>query len=148
MRDEKRIPADRPEATEGLIARHSARLGPLEGLEGVARYGGPREELVRFGKDLDQLIVGSRGYGRLDRLVHGSVSRYLVRHATCPLLVLPRHRRRYRIARGRPTGARGRLTQEQPPMAARDDGIWTRTRAGFPAESSIAYGASRAPLRS
>ena len=53
-------------------------------------YGGPREELVQAGKELDLLIVGSRGYGPIGRLFHGSVSRYLAGHATCPLLVLPR----------------------------------------------------------
>ena len=46
--------------------------------------------LVRAGRELDLLIVGSRGYGPIGRLFPGSVSRYLVRHATCPLLVLPR----------------------------------------------------------
>ena len=57
---------------------------------GVVTYGGPREELVRLGKDVDLLIVGSRDHGQIGRLVHGSVSRHLVGHATCPLLVLSR----------------------------------------------------------
>ena len=59
-------------------------------MHGVITYGGPREELAQFGKNLDLLVVGSRGYGPIGRLDHGSVSRYLVGHATCPLLVLPR----------------------------------------------------------
>ena len=48
-----------------------------------------REELVKLGTDVDLLIIGSCDHGRIGRLVHGSVSRYLVGHATCPLLVLP-----------------------------------------------------------
>ena len=36
------------------------------------------------------MIVGSRGYGPVLRLVHGSTSNYLLRHARSPLLVLPR----------------------------------------------------------
>jgi nucleotide-binding universal stress UspA family protein len=35
-------------------------------------------------------VVGSRGYGPVKRLVLGSTSAYLQRHARCPLLVLPR----------------------------------------------------------
>ena len=90
VREEKPIPADWPSTIENLIDRHAERLAGLQGVHGVVTYGGPREELVQFGKDLDLLIVGSRGYGPIGRLVHGSVSRYLVGHATCPLLVLPR----------------------------------------------------------
>jgi nucleotide-binding universal stress UspA family protein len=90
VREEKPIPADWPEAIDELIERHADRLAQLVGIHGVVTYGGPREELAQFGKDLDLLIVGSRGYGPLGRLFHGSVSRYLIGHASCPLLVLPR----------------------------------------------------------
>ena len=55
-----------------------------------AVYGGPREELARFGDDLDLLVVGSRGHGPLGRVFHAGVSDYLARHAPCPLLIMPR----------------------------------------------------------
>ena len=90
VREEKPIPADWPKAIDELIERCSERLGELRDVEGAVAYGGPREELARFGSELDLLIVGSRGYGPVGRLFHGSVSSYLVGHATCPLLVLPR----------------------------------------------------------
>jgi nucleotide-binding universal stress UspA family protein len=90
VREEKPIPADWPSAVDELIDSHSERLAEMPDVHGMVTYGGPREELVRFGEDLDLLIVGSRGYGPIGRLLHGSVSRYLVGHATCPLLVLPR----------------------------------------------------------
>jgi nucleotide-binding universal stress UspA family protein len=90
VREDKPIPADWPDAIDELIERHSEELAQLDGVEGVVIYGGPREELVQAGKELDLLIVGSRGYGPIGRLFHGSVSRYLVGHATCPLLVLRR----------------------------------------------------------
>jgi nucleotide-binding universal stress UspA family protein len=48
------------------------------------------EELAAFGEELDLLVVGSRGYGPVKRLVIGSTSDYLERHARCSLLVLPR----------------------------------------------------------
>lgn len=66
---------------------------PLEGLADVqaqAIYGVlPGEELAAFGDGLDLLVVGSRGYGPLKRLVVGSTSGYLERHAHCSLLILP-----------------------------------------------------------
>jgi len=36
------------------------------------------------------MIAGSRSYGPWRRLVLGSTSRYLARHARCSLLVIPR----------------------------------------------------------
>jgi len=91
VRDETPIPADWPEGTSRRIRHTIERLRELgEDVEGDAVYGGPREELVRFGESLDLLVVGSRGYGPLGRLFHGGVSDYLARHAPCPLLILPR----------------------------------------------------------
>ena len=90
VREDKPIPADWPSAIDRLVARHAESLAQIEGVEGIVTYGGPREELIQAGKELDLLIVGSRGYGPIGRLFHGSVSRYLAGHATCPLLVLPR----------------------------------------------------------
>ena len=90
VREDKPIPADWPSAIDQLVERHAECLAQFEGVEGIVTYGGPREELVQAGKELDLLIVGSRGYGPIGRLFHGSVSRYLAGHATCPLLVLPR----------------------------------------------------------
>ena len=90
VREDKPIPADWPSAIDELVERHAELLAQVEGVEGIATYGGPREELVQAGKELDLLIVGSRGYGLIGRLFHGSVSRYLAGHATCSLLVLPR----------------------------------------------------------
>ncbi|HTP21312.1 MAG TPA: universal stress protein [Solirubrobacteraceae bacterium] len=90
VREEKPIAANWPSAVDELIERHAERLARLHDVHGVVTYGGAREELVQFGKHLDLLIVGSRGYGPVGRLVHGSVSGHLVGHSTCPLLVVPR----------------------------------------------------------
>ena len=48
------------------------------------------EELAAFGDDVDILVVGSRSYGPVRRLMLGSTSEYLERHARCSLVVLPR----------------------------------------------------------
>ena len=36
----------------------------------------------------DMAIIGSRGLGKLKRLLLGSVSRYLVENAPCPVMVV------------------------------------------------------------
>jgi nucleotide-binding universal stress UspA family protein len=73
-----------------MLAEANERMGKLPGVEGHAVYGLPGEELAAFGKDVDLLVVGSRGYGPVKRLVLGSTADFLERHARCSLLVLPR----------------------------------------------------------
>jgi Universal stress protein family len=58
--------------------------------------GGAAEELALYGASLDLLVIGSRGYGPVGRLVHGSTSRQLARAARCPVLVLARSARTIR----------------------------------------------------
>jgi nucleotide-binding universal stress UspA family protein len=84
------VPADWPEQTDALVYEVQDRLDRIDGINGQAMYGGPKEELVKLGARSDLLIVGSRGYGPLGSLFHGSVSTYLERRVDCPLLVLPR----------------------------------------------------------
>lgn len=66
------------------------RIAALGGVEPHAAYGNPAEELTLYSASLDLLVVGSRSYGPIGRLVHGSVSQQLARTARCPLLVLTR----------------------------------------------------------
>ncbi len=90
VRAERPIPADWPETAESMVSRCQDQIHRLDGIDGEAVYGGPREELTELSRSVDMLIVGSRGYGPMYRLFHGSVSAYLLRHVACPLLVLPR----------------------------------------------------------
>jgi nucleotide-binding universal stress UspA family protein len=46
--------------------------------------------LITQSAELDLLVAGSRGYGPLRRVLVGSVSRALVREASCPVVVVPR----------------------------------------------------------
>jgi nucleotide-binding universal stress UspA family protein len=55
-----------------------------------AAFGVPSEELALFSGSVDLLVIGSRSYGPLGRLVIGSTERALARSTRCPLLVLPR----------------------------------------------------------
>lgn len=73
-----------------LVEDARARVAALGGVESHAAFGDAAEELALYGASVDLLIVGSRGYGPIGRLVHGSTSRRLSRTARCPLLVLTR----------------------------------------------------------
>ncbi|HTT31296.1 MAG TPA: universal stress protein [Solirubrobacteraceae bacterium] len=69
------------------------RIAALGDVEPHAAYGDPVEELTLFSASLDLLVVGSRGYGPLGRLIYGGVAQRLARTARCPLLVLTRSAR-------------------------------------------------------
>jgi len=84
------ISADWTNTTERLIHDERERLARIPGVDGDAVYGEPGEELVRLSGNADLMVVGSRGFGPLGRLMNGSTSNYLARHVLCPLLVLPR----------------------------------------------------------
>ena len=75
---------------EALLKEANDRVGKLEGVDARAEYGLAGEQLAAFGDELDLLVVGSRSYGPVKRLVLGSTSDYLERHGRCSLLVLPR----------------------------------------------------------
>lgn len=85
------------EAIGVILSEAEARLRGLPGVEGRAVFGLAGEELASFGEEVDILVVGSRGYGPVRRLVLGSTSDYLERHVRCSLLVLSRRA-------GEPTG--------------------------------------------
>lgn len=52
--------------------------------------GGPAEELARAAKSADLLVIGSRRWGALARVVVGSTAETLLRQAPCSLLLVPR----------------------------------------------------------
>lgn len=78
------------ESIEDFVRDARERIRALGGVEPHAAYGHPGEELAMYSASLDLLIVGSRGYGPIGRMIHGSTSHQLARTARCPLLVLPR----------------------------------------------------------
>jgi nucleotide-binding universal stress UspA family protein len=78
------------DSIDAMLGEAKERMGKLPDVHGDAVYGLAGEELAAFGDELDLLVVGSRGYGPIRRLVLGSTSAYLERHARCSLLVLVR----------------------------------------------------------
>jgi len=78
------------EGIELMLSEAQERIAEIPGVTGRVVFGLAGEELSAFGENLDILVVGSRSYGPLRRLVVGSTSEYLERKARCSLLVLPR----------------------------------------------------------
>jgi len=77
------------EVIDDLVGSAREQIATL-GLEPHAVYGLPVEELTLYSASLDLLVVGSRDYGPIGRLVHGSTCGQLAHTARCPLLVLTR----------------------------------------------------------
>jgi nucleotide-binding universal stress UspA family protein len=78
----------RKEHAERLVADAVAELG--EGALGEAVVGMARDELERLSHEVDMLVLGSRGYGPVRRTLLGSTSDWLIHHAACPVVVIPR----------------------------------------------------------
>lgn len=66
------------------------RIAEETGLRASAACGDTVDELAMFSGIVDLLVVGSRSYGPLGRLVHGSTTHRLLRYARSPLLILTR----------------------------------------------------------
>jgi nucleotide-binding universal stress UspA family protein len=73
---------------EELISRTLAQLD-VDAI-GKAVVGSPVETLVELTHRVDLLVVGSRGWGPIRRILLGSTAARLIREAACPVLVLPR----------------------------------------------------------
>lgn len=49
----------------------------------------PPQALAHAGADLDLLVLGSRAFGPVKRVLLGSVASYVLSHAACPVIVTP-----------------------------------------------------------
>ena len=80
--------------TADRIAKRAARrlLRKWSGVEGVVVDAAPVDGVLLEAKRFkaDAIVVGWRGHGPVRRLLAGSVSRGIVRHATCAVLVVRR----------------------------------------------------------
>ena len=78
---------------EPLLHHAREQIAELGEVAPLAGYGPPVEVLANYSASVELLVVGSRSYGPIGRLVHGSTSYELARAARCALLVLPRSTR-------------------------------------------------------
>jgi nucleotide-binding universal stress UspA family protein len=53
------------------------------------QMGNPARKLTEAARDAYLLVVGSHGHGHVHQAVLGSVSEACIRHATCPVVVVP-----------------------------------------------------------
>lgn len=77
---------------EQTLARVCDELAAEDGvpIEHETVRGDPASLLIERSGELDLLVLGSRAYGPLRHALLGSVSAQAMRHAHCPVLVVPR----------------------------------------------------------
>lgn len=87
------VRARREAAAEHLVERGLGLGVPVECLVWV---GDPGEAIVDAAdaEDADLIVVGSHGRSGVGRVLLGSVSDFVVRHANCPVLVVRQRRER------------------------------------------------------
>jgi nucleotide-binding universal stress UspA family protein len=82
---EEMLAGARAEIDEALAA-----LDPPADAKGDAVIGTCHEVLEGLAEEVDVLVTGSRGWGTLRSVVLGSTSDWLIHHAACPVVVVPR----------------------------------------------------------
>jgi nucleotide-binding universal stress UspA family protein len=93
--------------------QHEVLAGAGVEANGDVVVGAPVEELVELSRRVELLVLGSRAWGPVRRILVGSTAGALTREAHCPLLVLPRG-----AATGQPGERdRGSVTAETPAAA-------------------------------
>ena len=94
------LPQDRADlnearlAAEEMTAKALSQLGDAQPSSVTVRAisGFPAPELIEASRTADLMVVGSRGGGGFGKLLMGSVSNQVVRHAHCPVVVVPAER--------------------------------------------------------
>jgi nucleotide-binding universal stress UspA family protein len=80
-------------AQRNLDALLSTLPLPADRVKTRVQMGRPGEQIVSYAKahDAGLIIMASGEHGRVARLLLGSVADYVVRTATCPVLIIPVH---------------------------------------------------------
>jgi len=79
-----------PEDTDDIQRQARHEVDPSIDLRLRTLRGDTADALADACEDADLLVVGSRGYGTVQRVLLGSTSSALIRNAPCPVIVVPR----------------------------------------------------------
>ena len=77
---------------EDAVAAVAQRAGDRDvDVEPVVCRGFPADEICGLARarDAQLIVMGSHGWGRFKRMLFGSVSAAVLRHAPCPVLIVP-----------------------------------------------------------
>jgi universal stress protein A len=81
------------EQSEKRMRKLCARLTSENSIaaSGSVKFGKPFQEIVQFvrKRQIDLIIIATHGYTGLKHIQLGSTAEMVVRHASCPVLVLP-----------------------------------------------------------
>jgi nucleotide-binding universal stress UspA family protein len=85
------IEVPREWAAETLAADAAKASAAGVEVETLSHYGNPAREICRVARELRPrlIVIGSTGWGPSDGTLFGSVSKDVVNHAPCPVLVVP-----------------------------------------------------------
>ena len=67
-----------------------AARGTAEKVETDIQLGRPASALLKLSQEVDLLLIGSRRWGPVARVILGSTGEALLHDASCPVLVVPR----------------------------------------------------------
>jgi len=88
------VEIERRHQLEKVLAAAADELRPrVRSVSTVTPTGAPAHTIVRAAKDKvsDLIVVGARGLGTFERIMLGSVSEAVLRHADCPVLIVRPH---------------------------------------------------------
>ena len=84
------VPAELKEGAYKEIAKIQREMPEDIHVNSMVELGSPAETIVETADDegYDLVVMGSRGLGRLEGFLMGSVSQYVLQHVHCPVLVV------------------------------------------------------------
>lgn len=84
------IPDDIDAQGKEVLEKAKGIIGDVLHTEYELRVGDPAKIILSYSKDknMDLIVMGSRGLGAIKQIIMGSVSQYLATHAECPVLVV------------------------------------------------------------
>jgi len=77
------------EVVDGALAEAGGDDDDAPDVERIVSPGGPAASILEAAADADLVVIGRRGLGGFQRLLLGSVSDHVARHAPCPVVVMP-----------------------------------------------------------